>query len=172
MRPFVAIFAILAIACAPTQGPTTTRHPPTPLQLVERSPDLEGRVIGTTDAAATLVVSFASWCVHCKHELAVIGALRDAHPRVRIIGVNYKAHEEYASRGSSDAVRAYVTASAPWLRVVPIGDDIFRAFGAPPKVPTLFVFDRSGALVQRYDRRAREMPDASELSALFARLGG
>lgn len=172
MRAFVAILATLAIACEPTQGPTPPRHPSTPLHLVEQAPDLDGHVIGATDAAATLVVSFASWCVHCKHELAVIGALRDAHPRVRIIGVNYKAHEEYASRGSSDAVRAYLAASAPWLRVVPIGDDIFRAFGAPPKVPTMFVFDRGGALVKTYDRRTREMPDATELSALFARLGG
>jgi len=171
MWPFVVLLATLALACGPTRAPTTLRHP-SPLELVERAPDLDGTIIGTTDAAATLVVSFASWCVHCKAELAVLGALRDAHPRVRILGVNYKGHEEYGSRGSSDAVRAYVSASAPWLRVVPIGDDVFRAFGSPPKVPTMFVFDRGGALVETYDRRARTMPGAAELEALFARLGG
>lgn len=171
MHAFVAVLAVLAIACGSTQAPTPPKHPPTPLELVENAPDLDGTLVGTSDAAATLIVSFASWCVHCKDELAVIDAVRAAHPRVRIIGLNYKGHEEYAKRGSSNAVRAYIAASAPWLRVVPIGDDIFRAFGAPPKVPTMFVFDRAGVLVETYDRRKRTMPDAEELAALFTRLG-
>lgn len=170
MRWFLAVFATVAIACEPTQGPTTPRHPPTPLELVERGVDLDGRLVGASDATATLIVSFASWCVHCKDELAVIASLREAHPRVRILGVNYKAHEEYANRGSSDAVRAYVRDHAPWLRVVPIGRDVFDALGRPPKVPTMFVFDRTGALVENYDRRTRAMPDAAELAALFTRL--
>ena len=170
MRPFVAILAIMAIACGPTQGPARPRHPAPPLRLVESARDLDGAIVGPSDAV-TLVVSFASWCVHCKVELDAIAEVHAQHPRVRVLGVNYKAHEEYANRGSSAAVRAYVAASAPWLRVVPIGDDVFRAFGSPPKVPTLFVFDRSGALVETYDRRTREMPDAAELAALFRRHG-
>lgn len=176
MRPvmeILAILAILAFACGPTQEPRTPRHPVArELQLVEKARDLDGTIVGPSDTAATLVVSIASWCVHCKDELAVLGSLREAHPRVRIIGVSYRAHEEYEKRGSSDAVRAYVARSAPWLRVVPIGDDVFRALGSPPKVPTMYVFDRAGALVEIYDRRERPMPDAAELAALFTRLGG
>jgi thiol-disulfide isomerase/thioredoxin len=171
MRAFVAILPVLAIACGTTQGPIAAKHPPTQLELVERATDLDGALVGPSDAAATVVVSFASWCGHCKDELAVIDSLRTAHPRVRVLGVNYKEHEEYANRGSSARVRAYVAESAPWLRVVPIGDDVFRAFGSPPKVPTIFVFDRAGVLVETYDRRERTMPDATELAALFARLG-
>ena len=165
------VIASWAIACSRTQGPAPAQGHPTALELVERSVDLDGAIVGPSDAPVTLVVSFASWCVHCKDELAVLASLREEHPRVRILGVNYKAHEEYASRGSSAAVRDYARASAPWLRVVPIGDDIFRAFGRPPKVPTMFVFDRTGALVETYDRRIRTMPDASELASLFVRLG-
>ncbi|MGE0400665.1 MAG: TlpA family protein disulfide reductase [Kofleriaceae bacterium] len=172
MRWFLVVLATLAIACTPTQGPAPPQRPPTPLELVERSADLDGRIVGPSDASATIVVSFASWCVHCRDHLAVIDAVRAAHPRVRILGVNYKAHEEYASRGSSDAVRAYVRESAPWLRVVPIDGDVFRALGAPPKVPTIFVFDRAGVLVETYDRRARALPDAAELDALLRRIRG
>lgn len=176
MHRFVAFLASVSIACGPTtgstQGTAPPRHRPAPLSLVESARDLDGALVGATGAPATLVVSFASWCVPCKNALAMIGALRERHPRVRIIGVNYVRHEEYASRGSSDAVRAYVRDSAPWLRVVPIGDDVFQALGRPPKVPTMFVFDRAGLLVETFDRRAREMPDATELAALFARLGG
>jgi thiol-disulfide isomerase/thioredoxin len=171
MRWLVVGIAMLAMACPRAQGTPPREHRvSTPLELVEQSVDLDGALVGATESV-TLVVSFASWCVHCKDELAVLASLRERHPRVRILGVNYKAHEEYARRGSSDAVRAYVRDSAPWLRVVPIGDDVFRAFGRPPKVPTMFVFDRAGVLVETYDRRARELPDAAELSALFTRLG-
>jgi thiol-disulfide isomerase/thioredoxin len=170
MQWFVAILAITSITCGPTQGPARPRHPAPSLQLVESTRDLDGALVGPS-SEVTLVVSFASWCVNCKVELDVIASLREQHPRVRMLGINYKAHEEYANRGSSDAVRAYIAASAPWLRVVPIGDDVFRAFGAPPKVPTIYVFDRSGALVETYDRRRRTMPDATELRALFTRLG-
>lgn len=175
MRALVGLLTIGAVACTrppPTQGPVPPQRPVPALVQVERSLDLDGTAVGASDAPATLLVSFASWCVHCKHELAILGALRTAHPRVRILGVNYKAHEEYANRGSPAALRAFLAESAPWLRVVPIGDDVFRALGSPPKVPTMYVFDRGGALVETYDRRARDMPDAAELAALFARLGG
>ncbi len=171
MRWLVVVF--LAIGCVPAPAAPAApvvHRAKTPLELVERSTDMDGAVVGRSEQV-TLVVSFASWCIHCKDELAVIASVREVHPRVRILGVNYKAHEEYGGRGSSEAVRAYVRDAAPWLRVVPIGEDIFRAFGRPPKVPTMFVFDGEGALVHTYDRRTREMPDAAELSALFTRLG-
>lgn len=178
--PWTAVLVLVLVGCT-TGTPAPVSHPPPPppaqsrqpgvLPQVEASVDLDGVVVGASDAHATLLVVFASWCSHCKVELEVIGTLRAAHPRLRVLGVNYKAHEEYARRGSSDAVRAFVAASAPWLRVVPADDALFTALGRPPKVPTMFVFDRTGALIETYDRRERELPDAAELGALLRRLG-
>ena len=56
------------------------------------------------------------------------------------------------------------------MRVAPIDEPLFTRLGRPPKIPTLFVFDRGGALIAVYDRRERPMPDARELDALFATL--
>ncbi len=168
-----AMALLLVVSCA--RGPATPVTPDrTPLSVlgnIEASADLDGAPVGASTARATIVVVFASWCEHCKTELAVIDSLRAAHPRLRVLGVNYRAHEEYADRGSAAAVRAYVAANAPWLRVIPAGEALFTALGRPPKVPTIFVFDRAGALAAQYDRRRRKMPDAAELGALLARLG-
>ena len=49
---------------------------------------------------------------------ATLADLRASHPGMRILGLNYKGHEEYNRWGSSDAVRAYVAEHASWLRVV------------------------------------------------------
>jgi thiol-disulfide isomerase/thioredoxin len=125
----------------------------------------------STAPRATVVVLFASWCTHCHDEIAVLDALRGAHPAMRVIGVNYRGHEEYDGRGNSEAVRNYVRNFAPWMRVVPIGDALFDELGRPPKVPTLYVYDARGALVQTFDRQYRDQPGAAELDAVLARLG-
>ena len=151
------------VACATAGRPALVSH-------IEASPDLDGVRVGRVETP-TIAVVFASWCTHCKHELAVIDSLRARHPRVRILGINVRAHEEYADRGSTAAVRAYLAASAPWLRVVPADDALFTALGRPPKVPTIYVFDRSGALVETFARRTRPLPTADERAALLRRLG-
>jgi len=168
-----AIALLLAVSCAggPATPVTPDRTPLSVLGNIEASADLDGAPVGASTARATIVVVFASWCEHCKTELAVIDSLRAAHPRLRVLGVNYRAHEEYADRGSAAAVRAYVAENASWLRVIPADEALFTALGRPPKVPTIYVFDRAGALAARYDRRRRKMPDAAELGALLARLG-
>ena len=155
--------ALALVAC-------TTAARPALVSRIEASPDLDGVRVGRAEAP-TLAIVFASWCTHCKHELAVVDALRAQHPRVRILGINVRAHEEYADRGSAAAVRAYIAASAPWLRVVPADNALFTALGRPPKVPTIYVFDRDGHLVETFDRRTRPLPTADELAALLRRLG-
>ena len=165
-----AMALLLAVSCATTPV-ATNRKADSVLGNIERSADLDGAPVGASAARATVVVMFASWCEHCKAELAVIDSLRAAHPRMRVLGVNYRAHEEYAERGNETAVRAYVAANAPWLRVIPADEALFTALGRPPKVPTIFVFDHAGALAATYDRRQVKMPDAAELGALLGRLG-
>ena len=140
------------------------------------APDLDGRAAASDNApgaqpAATVVIVFASWCTHCHDEIAVLDQLRMMHPGLRVLGVNYRGHEEYDARGSSQQVRNYVRNFAPWMRVVPVGEDLFTELGRPPKVPTLYVYDARGALVTTYDRQLRDQPDRNELEALLVRIG-
>jgi thiol-disulfide isomerase/thioredoxin len=139
--------------------------PPNVLAQLEASADLDGVVVGRS-TQPTLVVVLASWCPHCKAELAELEPLRS---RVRVLGVNYRGHEDYAGRGGPAAVRAFARRT-PWLRIVPIDDALFAALGSPPQIPTIFVFDRSGALVASYSRKLRPPPDRAELAAVISKL--
>ena len=132
--------------------------------------DLDGRTVGTAPGRATIAVVFASWCGHCRHQIAQLAEVIDGRDDVRVLGVNFLHHEEYDHRGDSAAVRAYVAESAPWLQVVPAGEDLWRALGSPSKVPTLFVYDAAGTLQAIYDRRRGELPTTSDLVALLERI--
>ena len=135
------------------------------LASIEAARDLGGVVVGI-HTGTTVAVTFATWCGHCRTELAVLDTLRASYPEVRWLGLNYKAHEEYGDRGGREEVRAFA-ASTPWLRVVPVDEALFATLGNPPMVPTMFVFDRAGVLVARFDRRERDLPGAAELAALL-----
>jgi thiol-disulfide isomerase/thioredoxin len=165
---WLAVIA-LVLGCAETPRPLPPL-PPSVLGSVEASRDLDGAVVGASPVAATIVISFASWCVHCHEELRVLAAIRAEHPALRILGLNFMGHEVYAGRGSARAVRAYVARFAPWLRVVPADKPLFDLFGHPPTVPTMFVFDRAGTLVETFARE-RAKPSADELSELLQSLG-
>ena len=164
---------LVEIALAACVAPPAPTHPATASALhdAEASPDLDGAIVGHADAHATIVIAFASWCPHCHDELAILDHLRGAHPRLRILGLNYKGHEEYDHLGGAKEVRRYVAEHAPWLRVVPAGDALFAAFGSPPKIPTMYVYDARGTLIETFDRSAREQPGEHELEALITRLG-
>jgi hypothetical protein len=140
---------------------------------LETSATIDGGAVADVapGASATVVVVFASWCGHCRDQLVAIDAVRARHPGMRALGVNYRPHEEYDHLGDAQRVRAYVAAHAPWLVVVPAGERLFSALGRPPKVPTIYVYDRAGRLVQVYDRRTRAMPTAADLDALLLHIG-
>jgi len=169
MRTAVVVLAGLVACGGPPAAPRATPSAPTPPHLVaiEAAPDLDGVPVGAlpADQRATLVIVFASWCTHCRDELPVLALLHDERPDVRMLGLNYRAHEEYDGRGDAAAVRALVATDAPWLRVVPADDAVWASLGRPPKVPTLFVFDRDGALVRTFDRRSDAIPTLDELRA-------
>ena len=156
---------VMLVACAAVEPapPAPPQQHVAPLRAIEATPDLDGALVGTA-AQPTVVVMFASWCHNCHKELAVLAELRRD---IRVLGVNYRGHEEYDDRGNAEAVRAYVAKHAPWLRVIPADEHLFALLGRPPKIPTLYVYDGTGALVAIYDRRERAMPDERELRALL-----
>jgi thiol-disulfide isomerase/thioredoxin len=170
MEAILALALALALAaCGGSAAPAgPPRHPS--LALIERSRDLDRATVGRGDAAATVAFVFASWCAHCRRELDVLRRVLEVVPNVRVLGINYRGHEEYDGRGGAAAVRAYVARHAPWLHVVPAGEALFDALGRPPKVPTIYIYDAAGALAARYDRRERALPDEDELARVLQEL--
>ncbi|HEX5061315.1 MAG TPA: hypothetical protein VFV99_18235 [Kofleriaceae bacterium] len=133
---------------------------------LEASRDLDGEVVGAGSESATVVVVMASWCSHCRDEIAMFDRVRVAHPHVRWLAVNYKLHEEYDQRGNAEAIRA-LARTVPWLRVIPAGDELFTAVGRPQKIPTVLVFDHGGAELANFQREHRAPPAQDELEALL-----
>jgi thiol-disulfide isomerase/thioredoxin len=167
-----ALLVVVMAGCAarhvPTQAtpsePVVSAPAPSPLAQLDASRDLDGNVIGNSDAP-TIVIVMASWCRACRHELAMFEQLRASHPDVRWLGVNYKQHEEYDQRGNAESIRA-LAHEVPWLRIVPADEALYTAVGRPTKIPTVLVF-RTGKLVARFDRSQREPPTQDELDALL-----
>jgi thiol-disulfide isomerase/thioredoxin len=169
MRALLALALLLGCTSAP-QAPVV-RPADSTLGLLEASLDLDGKVVGSSPAKATVVVVFASWCGHCQATFETLATVRATHPDARMLGVNYRGHEEYDGLGNAEAVRRYVATRTPWLRVVPADEALFGALGRPPLIPTIFVFDHLGRLEARFDRRDRSIPEAEELRALLVRMG-
>lgn len=163
-----AIVVALALALAACRGPRAPAPPAPALVQLEAARDLAGAPIGHADAP-TLVVVFASWCQYCRGELLELTALRAAHPELRVVGVAYHALETYDRRapGTADALHTFVATTAPWLRVVDADDALYAALGAPATVPATFAYAAGGALLARFDRRARAAPRSAELAAAF-----
>ena len=159
------VCAVALVGCATTTPAPSAPARPGVLAQLEASADLDGAIVGHSDQP-TLVVVFASWCPHCKAEL---GELEPLRARARMLGVNYRGHEDYAGRGGPAAVRAFAQRT-PWLRVVPIDDALFAALGSPPQIPSIYVFDKRGALVAAYSRKDRPPPDRAELAAVLDKL--
>lgn len=137
------------------------------VSVLERARDLDGHPVGglAIGERATVAMVFASWCGHCQDEMHVLAALRERHPEVRFLGVNYQAHEAYDGRGDATAVRVFVAERGPWLRVIPADEALWSALGRPPKVPTLYVFGADGSLTRRFDRRVDAVPTLDDLEA-------
>jgi hypothetical protein len=171
---WLVVLALLGACPGPSDATRSQPHPRVggALSVFEASKDLDGNVIGPTDADATIVILMASWCQHCRNALDNLDQIRATHPNTRILGANYKEHEEYDKRGNAVQLRTYVTNHVPWLRVVPIDDEQFRVLGSPPYVPTIWIYDHSGKYVVQFDRRERAPPSLEELENALAKLGG
>src|SRR4051812_23326922 len=120
MRSLVTL--VLLAGCVSAPAPALRVEP------IERAHDLSGHVVGTARSPMVAIV-MASWCEHCRDELAEIDSLRGKYPHVRWIGINYKAHEEYDNRGNSVAIRQ-VADRTPWLEIVPADDQLFATLGS------------------------------------------
>ncbi len=152
--------------CGSPAGPAAPTAGVSPAHaLLEAAVDLDGVPVGPLPASgrATVAVVFASWCPHCKDEMPVLAELARRQPGLRLLGLNFRGHEEYEQRGDAAAVRGFVAEVAPWLRVVPVDGPLWAALGRPPKIPTIYVFDRGGRLVRVFDRRRDPIPTVTAL---------
>src|SRR5688572_18965916 len=105
----IALLALLG-ACASTRPRASKREDSAALisererarpdadpawQRLYAATDLRGEPVAPAleETPLTLVIVFATWCEHCRTELAVLAELREQEEKVSIVGIN--AYEEW-----------------------------------------------------------------------------
>lgn len=108
--------------------------------------DLDGRAITSADwrGKVTIVNFWATWCVPCLQEIPEFNALQAKYrDHLRIIGFSM-------DEGPAEQVRQFVQEHQINYRVAIAGPDVGATFGGVFGLPTSFVLDRHGRVVQKH----------------------
>jgi thiol-disulfide isomerase/thioredoxin len=116
----------------------------------------------------TLAILFASWCEHCHEALASIQQIRTAAGnRYNVIGISYPPFEEFDAQGNAGALNKYVAINAPGLPLIMLNPPAYKQLGSPSKIPTIYIFDKSGMLTRTYDPSQQPTPGRAELEQVL-----
>jgi thiol-disulfide isomerase/thioredoxin len=106
-------------------------------------PDLAARPIRSEELAGRVVMVefWAAWCPPCRSTLAWLGELKHKYgDRLVVVALAVESPE--------DQIRSIAATMSPDLRVGMTDAATAHAFGDITAVPTMFLFDRSGATVR------------------------
>lgn len=118
--------------------------------------DLEGRALSSADlkGKVTIVNFWATWCPPCRQEIPDLIALQDKYrDQLQIIGVS--EDDDPPSK-----VKQFVADHKMNYRIVMTTNEIHKVFGNVDALPTSFVIDREGRIVQKHVGMLR--PDTTE----------
>jgi thiol-disulfide isomerase/thioredoxin len=129
------------------QGPVSIRliaHPdPAPSFTLS---DVAGQPLSLTDfrGKAVLLTFWATWCGPCRAEVPDLIALQERYKdRLEIIALT-------VDDGSEESVRQFVKKRGINYRVAVAPDDLQDKFGGVHGLPTVFILDTSGRMVQKH----------------------
>ena len=108
--------------------------------------DLDGRTLSAADlrGKVTIINFWATWCPPCRAEIPDLVALQSKYgDRLQIVGVSQ-------DEGPIDAVRRFAAAQQMNYPVVMTSPEIEKAFPGVTALPTSFILDREGRIVQRH----------------------
>src|SRR5262249_16842731 len=107
--------------------------------------DVDGRAIALGDlrGKVVLVNFWATWCPPCREEIPDLVALQAKYKdQLQILGISEDA--------SPEAVRPFAVANRINYPVIMESAEIERLFPAVNALPTTFLVDRQGRLVQKH----------------------
>lgn len=107
-------------------------------------PTLGEHTYSGTAGRVTLVTFFASWCPPCRDEFHVLNRLRGeiSEDKLAIVAINY--FESFSGLSNPAKLRRFLKQLAPRFPAVKGNDEIAQIFENVTRIPTVFIFDRSG----------------------------
>jgi len=118
---------------------------PSPVPAVAMH-DLQGRAISPADLRGKVVIVnfWATWCPPCRAEIPDLVALQSKYgDKVQVIGVSQ-------DEGSIEGVKRFAAEQKMNYPIVMSTPEIERAFPGIAALPTSFIVDREGHIVQRH----------------------
>ncbi len=152
------------IETAPSGEPSVIRFvkdpTPTPPFLVT---DLDGKSISTAALKGKVVIVnfWATWCPPCRAEIPELVELQAKYrDRLQIIGVSV---DEDATPQEVNAFAAKAGINYPVI----MGKDIAKEYGGVPALPTSFVVNKDGGVVQKHVGILQRAEVETEIRALL-----
>lgn len=108
--------------------------------------DLDGKTVSTGDwtGKVTVVTFWATWCPPCRAEIPELIELQSQYPgRVQVIGIS-------VDDDPADKVRQFAMKAGINYPIVMATPEIVGKFGGVPALPTSFVINREGRVVQKH----------------------
>ncbi len=127
--------------------------------------DLSGRVV--------VVNFFASWCPPCRPEMTHLNTLVGETPAEDLLVISVNLFENFGGRTGDAALNRFLDQMQPTFPIVRGDDAVAAAFDGVDRIPTLFVFDRSGAMATHFVHQrgaSKTHLDLDELRAAVAPL--
>jgi thiol-disulfide isomerase/thioredoxin len=116
---------------------------PAPPFLVQ---DLDGNVVSTAawQGKVVLLNFWATWCPPCREEIPVLIELSKQYPeQLLVVGVSM-------DDGPTDEVKDFASAEGINYPIVMWSRELVKAYGGVPALPTSFLIDKQGHVVQKH----------------------
>ena len=127
------------------------------------APDLDGQAISTAawKGKVVLLTFWATWCPPCRAEIPMLIHLKDLYKdRLEIVGVSLD--DDPAAQ-----VKSFTTNNRFNFPVVMATREIIRDYGGVPALPTTFVINQDGKVVQKHIGLYRSSVYEGEIRALL-----
>ena len=127
------------------------------------APDLDGQAISTAawKGKVVLLTFWATWCPPCRAEIPMLIHLKDLYKdRLEVVGVSLD--DDPAAQ-----VKSFTTNNRFNFPVVMATREIIRDYGGVPALPTTFVINQDGKVVQKHIGLYRSSVYEGEIRALL-----
>ncbi|MFH1877689.1 MAG: redoxin domain-containing protein [Candidatus Omnitrophota bacterium] len=109
--------------------------------------DMDGKTFDLSDTKGKVVIVdfWATWCPPCRMEIPHFQSLYEEYKDKGLVVVGVAL-----DRSGLDAVKSFVRENRVTYPVVMGNDDLADAYGGIRGIPTTFVLDREGRIVEKY----------------------